>query len=116
MAGFYAEAASADKDRSIAAFDLLEAQAMQIFREVAAEAENPVFLYSVGKDSAVMLHLALKAFYPAKPPFRFLHVDTTWKFREMIEFRDQRMAQLGLDLLVHTNPHGLADGVGPFTH
>ena len=116
MSGFYAEAASADKDRSIAAFDLLEAQAMQIFREVAAEAENPVFLYSVGKDSAVMLHLALKAFYPAKPPFRFLHVDTTWKFREMIEFRDQRMAQLGLDLLVHTNPDGLADGVGPFTH
>ena len=116
MSGFYAEAASADKDRSIAAFDLLEAQAIQIFREVAAEAENPVFLYSVGKDSAVMLHLALKAFYPAKPPFRFLHVDTTWKFREMIEFRDQRMAQLGLDLLVHTNPDGLADGVGPFTH
>ncbi|MEC8673884.1 MAG: sulfate adenylyltransferase subunit CysD [Pseudomonadota bacterium] len=89
---------------------------MQIFREVAAEADNPVFLYSVGKDSAVMLHLALKAFYPAKPPFRFLHVDTTWKFREMIEFRDQRMAELGLDLLVHTNPDGLADGVGPFTH
>ena len=116
MSGFYAEAASADKDRSIAASDLLEAQAMQIFREVAAEAENPVFLYSVGKDSAVMLHLALKAFYPARPPFRFLHVDTTWKFREMIEFRDQRMAQLGLDLLVHTNPDGLADGVGPFTH
>ena len=116
MSGFYAEAASADKDRSTAAFGSLEAQAMQIFREVAAEAENPVFLYSIGKDSAVMLHLALKAFYPAKPPFRFLHVDTTWKFREMIEFRDQRMAQLGLDLLVHTNPDGLADGVGPFTH
>ena len=116
MSGFYAEAASADKDRSTAAFGSLEAQAMQIFREVAAEAENPVFLYSVGKDSAVMLHLALKAFYPARPPFRFLHVDTTWKFREMIEFRDQRMAQLGLDLLVHTNPDGLADGVGPFTH
>ena len=116
MSGFYAEAASADKDRSTAAFGSLEAQAIQIFREVAAEAENPVFLYSVGKDSAVMLHLALKAFYPARPPFRFLHVDTTWKFREMIEFRDQRMAQLGLDLLVHTNPDGLADGVGPFTH
>ena len=116
MSGFYAEAASADKDRSTAAFGSLEAQAIQIFREVAAEAENPVFLYSVGKDSAVMLHLALKAFYPARPPFRLLHVDTTWKFREMIEFRDQRMAQLGLDLLVHTNPDGLADGVGPFTH
>ena len=116
MSGFYAEIASADKDRSTAAFGSLEAQSMQIFREVAAEADNPVFLYSVGKDSAVMLHLALKAFYPAKPPFRFLHVDTTWKFREMIEFRDQRMAELGLDLLVHTNPDGLADGVGPFTH
>ena len=116
MSGFYAEAASADKDRSTAAFGSLEAQAIQIFREVAAEAENPVFLYSVGKDSAVMLHLALKAFYPAKPPFRFLHVDTTWKFREMIAFRDQRMAELGLDLIVHTNPDGLAKGVGPFTH
>ena len=94
----------------------LEAEAIHIFREVAAEAENPVFLYSVGKDSAVMLHLALKAFYPARPPFSFLHVDTTWKFREMIEFRDQRMAELGLELIVHTNPDGLAKGVGPFTH
>ena len=94
----------------------LEAEAIHIFREVAAEAENPVFLYSVGKDSAVMLHLAMKAFYPAKPPFSFLHVDTTWKFREMIAFRDQRMAELGLDLIVHTNPDGLAKGVGPFTH
>ena len=94
----------------------LEAEAVHIFREVAAEADNPVFLYSVGKDSAVMLHLALKAFYPAKPPFSFLHVDTTWKFREMIEFRDQRMADLGLELIVHTNPIGLAKGVGPFSH
>ncbi|MEK9882460.1 MAG: sulfate adenylyltransferase subunit CysD, partial [Alphaproteobacteria bacterium] len=94
----------------------LEAEAIHIFREVAAEAENPVFLYSVGKDSAVMLHLAMKAFYPAKPPFSFLHVDTTWKFREMIAFRDQRMTELGLDLIVHTNPDGLAKGVGPFTH
>ena len=94
----------------------LEAEAMHIFREVAAEARNPVFLYSVGKDSAVMLHLAMKAFYPAKPPFSFLHVDTTWKFREMIEFRDRRMADLGLELIVHTNPEGLASGVGPFTH
>ncbi len=83
---------------------------------MAAEAANPVFLYSVGKDSAVMLHLAMKAFYPAKPPFSFLHVDTTWKFREMIEFRDRRMAELGLDLIVHTNPDGLSKGVGPFTH
>ena len=97
-------------------FNPLEAEAIHIFREVAAEAENPVFLYSVGKDSAVMLHLAMKAFYPAKPPFSFLHVDTTWKFREMIAFRDQRMAELGLDLIVHTNPDGLAKGVGPFTH
>ena len=95
---------------------LIEAEAIHIFREVAAEATNPVFLYSVGKDSAVMLHLAMKAFYPAKPPFSFLHVDTTWKFREMIEFRDRRMAELGLDLIVHTNPDGLAKGVGPFTH
>ena len=94
----------------------LEAEAIHIFREVAAEAENPVFLYSVGKDSAVMLHLTMKAFYPAKPPFSFLHVDTTWKFREMIEFRDRRIAELGLDLIVHTNPDGLAAGVGPFTH
>ena len=94
----------------------LEAEAIHIFREVAAEAENPVFLYSVGKDSAVMLHLALKAFYPARPPFSFLHVDTTWKFREMITFRDRRMTELGLDLIVHTNPDGLAKGVGPFTH
>ena len=94
----------------------LEAEAIQIFREVAAEAENPVFLYSVGKDSAVMLHLAIKAFYPGNPPFSFLHVDTTWKFREMIEFRDQRMSDLGLELIVHTNPDGLASGVGPFTH
>ena len=95
---------------------LIEAEAIHIFREVAAEAENPVFLYSVGKDSAVMLHLAMKAFYPAKPPFSFLHVDTTWKFREMIEFRDRRMAELGLDLIMRTNPDGLAKGVGPFTH
>ena len=94
----------------------LEAEAIYIFREAAAEAEKPVFLYFVGKDSAVMLHLAMKAFYPAKPPFSFLHVDTTWKFREMIAFRDQRMAELGLDLIVHTNPDGLAKGVGPFTH
>ena len=91
-------------------FNPLEAEAIHIFREVAAEAENPVFLYSVGKDSAVMLHLAMKAFYPAKPPFSFLHVDTTWKFREMIDFRDRRMAELGLDLIVHTNPDGLAKG------
>ena len=97
-------------------FNPLAAEAIHIFREVAAEAENPVFLYSVGKDSAVMLDLAMKAFYPGKPPFSFLHVDTTWKFREMIDFRDKRMAELGLDLTVHTNPAGLEKGIGPFTH
>ncbi|MFK0573375.1 sulfate adenylyltransferase subunit CysD [Endozoicomonas sp.] len=94
----------------------LEAESIHIMREVAAEFENPVMLYSVGKDSAVMLHLAMKAFYPGKPPFPLLHVDTTWKFREMIEFRDQRVKELGLELLVHTNPEGLEQGVGPFTH
>ena len=94
----------------------LEAETMHILREVAAEARNPVFLYSVGKDSAVMLHIAMKAFYPAKPPFSFLHVDTTWKFREMIEFRDKRIVDLGLELIVHTNSEGLAKGVSPFTH
>ena len=97
-------------------FRELEAESIHIFREVAAEAENPVFLYSVGKDSAVMLHLAMKAFFPAKPPFSFLHVDTTWKFREMIEFRDRRAKELGLDLIIHTNLAGLEAGVGPFTH
>ena len=86
----------------------LEAESMHIMREVAAEAENPVMLYSIGKDSAVMLHLAMKAFYPSLPPFPLLHVDTTWKFREMIEFRDDMVAKLGLKLLVHTNQEGVA--------
>lgn len=94
----------------------LEAESIHIIREVAAEFENPVMLYSIGKDSAVMLHLAMKAFYPGKPPFPLMHVDTTWKFREMIEFRDQLVKDLGLELLVHTNPEGLEQGVGPFTH
>ncbi|MGE3476617.1 MAG: sulfate adenylyltransferase subunit CysD [Rhodospirillaceae bacterium] len=94
----------------------LEAESIHILREVVAECERPVMLYSIGKDSAVMLHLAMKAFYPAKPPFPLLHVDTTWKFKEMIAFRDQRVRELGLDLLVHTNPEGIAQGVGPFTH
>lgn len=94
----------------------LEAESIQIMREVAAEAENPVMLYSVGKDSAVMLHLAMKAFYPSKPPFPVMHVDTTWKFREMIEFRDSHTKNLGLDLIVHINEQGVKDGVGPFTH
>lgn len=94
----------------------LEAESIHIIREVVAEFDNPVMLYSVGKDSAVMLHLALKAFYPGKPPFPLLHVDTTWKFRDMIEFRDRHVKNLGLDLLVHTNAEGIATGVGPFTH
>ncbi len=85
-------------------------------REVMAEAENPVMLYSIGKDSSVMLHLAMKAFYPSKPPFPLLHVDTTWKFREMIEFRDRRAAELGVDLIVHINQEGVSEGVGPFSH
>ena len=94
----------------------LEAESIHIMREVVGEAERPVMLYSVGKDSAVMLHLAMKAFYPAKPPFPLLHVDTTWKFREMIRFRDRMAAELGLDLLVHVNPDGIAQGIGPFSH
>jgi sulfate adenylyltransferase subunit 2 len=92
----------------------LEAESIHIFREVAAECENPVFLYSIGKDSAVLLHLAMKAFYPSMPPFKFLHVDTTWKFQEMIAFRDQRMKDLGLDLIVHVNQDGVDAGVNPF--
>jgi sulfate adenylyltransferase subunit 2 len=94
----------------------LEAESIHIMREVVAECENPVMLYSIGKDSAVMLHLAMKAFYPSKPPFKLLHVDTTWKFKEMIEFRDQTASNLGLDLLVHINPEGLEKGINPFTH
>ena len=92
----------------------LEAESIHIFREVAAECERPVFLYSIGKDSAVLLHLALKAFYPSKPPFPLLHVDTTWKFQEMIAFRDQRVKDLDLELLVHINQDGVAAGVNPF--
>jgi len=94
----------------------LEAESMHIIREVAAEFDNPVMMYSVGKDSAVMVHLAMKAFYPGKPPFPLLHVDTTWKFKEMIEFRDQRVKDLGWDLIVHVNQEGVDMGVGPFTH
>lgn len=96
--------------------DRLEAESIHIMREVAAEAENPVMLYSVGKDSAVMLHLAMKAFYPSKPPFPLMHVDTTWKFREMIKFRDDTVKRLGLDLIVHINQEGVEQGIGPFTH
>jgi sulfate adenylyltransferase subunit 2 len=94
----------------------LEAESIHILREVVAECERPVMLYSIGKDSSVLLHLAMKAFHPAKPPFPLLHVDTTWKFREMIAFRDALTAQLGLKLLVHINQDGLARGIGPFTH
>lgn len=94
----------------------LEAEAIHIMREVAATAENPVMLYSIGKDSSVMLRLAMKAFYPSKPPFPLMHVDTTWKFSEMITFRDELCERLGLDLIVHSNQDGVRDGVGPFSH
>ena len=94
----------------------LEAESIHIIREVAAEFENPVMLYSIGKDSAVMLHLARKAFYPARPPFPLMHIDTTWKFREMIEFRDRMAHECGFDLLVYINEEGVRQGIGPFTH
>jgi sulfate adenylyltransferase subunit 2 len=94
----------------------LEAESIHIIREVAAEFEKPVMLYSIGKDSAVMLHLARKAFYPARPPFPLLHVDTTWKFREMIEFRDRMARECGMELLVHINEEGVRQGIGPFSH
>jgi len=94
----------------------LEAESIHIMREVAAEFRNPVMLYSIGKDSSVMLHLAMKAFYPSKPPFPLLHIDTTWKFREMITFRDETARRLGLDLMVHVNRAGIAQGITPFTH
>ena len=94
----------------------LEAESIHIIREVAAEFERPVMLYSVGKDSAVMLHLTMKAFYPGKPPFPMMHVDTTWKFREMIQFRDKMAAECGLDLIVHINDEGVRQGISPFSH
>jgi sulfate adenylyltransferase subunit 2 len=94
----------------------LEAESIHIMREVAAEFDKPVMLYSVGKDSAVMLHLALKAFYPGKLPFPLMHVDTTWKFKEMTAFRDQQIEKLGLDIIIHTNQEGVDAGIGPFTH
>jgi sulfate adenylyltransferase subunit 2 len=94
----------------------LEAESIHIIREVVAECDNPVMLYSIGKDSTVMLHLAIKAFHPAKLPFPLLHVDTTWKFKEMIAFRDQTARELGLELLVHINPEGIAAGINPFIH
>ena len=94
----------------------LESESIYIMREVAAEFRNPVMLYSIGKDSAVMLHLAMKAFYPAKPPFPIMHIDTTWKFREMIAFRDKEAKRLGLDLIVYTNEQGVRDNISPVTH
>ncbi len=96
--------------------DELEAEAIYIIREVAAECEKPVMLYSIGKDSSVMLHLALKAFYPEKPPFPFLHIDTTWKFKEMIKFRDHVAEKYGLDMLVYSNEEGIKNGINPFDH
>ncbi len=96
--------------------DALEAEAIYIMREVAAECEKPVMLYSIGKDSSVMLHLALKAFYPEKPPFPFLHIDTTWKFKDMITFRDRIAKEKGIEMLVYINEEGLRQGINPFDH
>ena len=108
--------AAAAPDARLTHLQRLEAESIHIMREVVAECERPVMLYSIGKDSSVMLHLALKAFYPANPPFPFLHVDTTWKFREMIAFRDETARRLGLDLLVHINREGVEMGISPFRH
>ncbi|MEM8937113.1 MAG: sulfate adenylyltransferase subunit CysD [Pseudomonadota bacterium] len=126
LEGEYAGAAAANEEsetmsevisaKTMTHLDRLEAESIHIMREVASEAENPVMLYSVGKDSAVMLHLALKAFYPSKLPFPLMHVDTTWKFREMIAFRDEAAERLGLDLIVHTNQEGVRQGINPFDH
>lgn len=102
--------------KSLSHLDRLEAESIHIMREVLAEADNPVMMYSIGKDSSVMLHLALKAFYPAPLPFPLLHVDTTWKFREMYKFRDQRTKEVGARLLTYTNPEGLEQGINPFDH
>jgi len=112
-----AETAVAEAGRSLPPhLKRLEAESIEIFREVAASFQKPVMLYSIGKDSSVLLHLAVKAFYPAKLPFPLLHVDTTWKFQEMIEFRDRRAAELGLELMVHINADGVEQGVGPISH
>ena len=103
-------------NRKLTHLKQLEAESIHILREVAAEFENPVMMYSIGKDSSVMLHLAMKAFYPAKPPFPLLHVDTLWKFKEMIDFRDKRVKELGVDLVVHSNPEGVDMNINPFIH
>lgn len=100
--------------RELTHLEQLEAEAIYIMREVAAECEKPVMLYSIGKDSSVMLHLALKAFYPEKPPFPFMHIDTTWKFKEMITFRDETAKRLGIEMLVYTNEEGVRQGINPF--
>lgn len=105
-----------EKMRELTSLEQLEAEAIYIMREVAAECEKPVMLYSVGKDSSVMLHLAIKAFYPEKPPFPFLHIDTTWKFKEMIAFRDETAKKLGIEMLIHTNMEGVKQGINPFEH
>ena len=102
--------------RTLTHLQRLEAESIDIMREAVSECEKPVMLYSIGKDSSVMLHLAIKAFFPSKPPFPLLHVDTTWKFREMYEFRDARMRQLGLELIVYVNPEAVKRGINPFTH
>ncbi len=102
--------------KNLTHLDKLEAEAIYIIREVAAECEKPVMLYSIGKDSSVMLHLAMKAFYPEKPPFPFMHIDTTWKFREMIAFRDRIAQEKGIEMLVHSNEQGLVDNINPFEH
>ena len=105
-----------DINKKISHLKILEYEAIYIFREVAANFSNPVLLYSIGKDSSVMLHIAMKAFYPGKPPFPLLHVDTMWKFKEMIEFRDKRVKELGLDLIVYVNPEGIKMNINPFIH
>ena len=106
----------ASAPKKLTHLERLEAESIHIIREVAAECEKPVMLYSVGKDSAVMLHLAMKAFYPAKPPFPLMHVDTRWKFRDMISLRDETARRLGLDLIVYVNPDGIEKDVNPFDH
>src|SRR5512144_3248612 len=105
-----------DPTSMVTHLDRLEAESIDIMREAVAESERPVMLYSIGKDSAVMMHLAMKAFHPSKPPFPFMHVDTTWKFREMIAFRDESAQRLGIDLIVHINEEGVKAGINPFDH
>ena len=110
------EISQAAGSSALSHLDRLEAESIHILREVVATCRNPVLLYSIGKDSSVLLHLAQKAFYPGRVPFPLLHVDTTWKFRDMIAFRDKRTQELGLDLIVHVNEQGLARGIGPVSH